>query len=277
MTIDDLFDEEHPERQFTGFFVPVDLLNRADLRPTEILLLAEIDALTKSDRERGTCATAEHFAEHLHITPGAIKNSLSLLRNLGYIEDVRFDGRRRWIRLCAPFIACLDQTQRAAVRIDDGSHHVSRARKTSRKDKKENKHGWQPSFDFADEELQAEWAAYQEHRRQKRQVMTEIARGRAVRDLSAMGKERAIAALRHTIAKGWTGIYEPKTAAQQQGKPDFSRMDIGALQRMRVRLKNSVNWKKGDAETERVKPTLLAIKEELKKRGKGGLYYTSTY
>lgn len=91
------FDDPEPQRGFTGFFIPVEVLNDPGLRPTDKLLLAEIDALSKNS-ENACRATNEHLAHRVGLSAGGIANAISRLRRAGYIEDVRFDGRRRWIR-----------------------------------------------------------------------------------------------------------------------------------------------------------------------------------
>jgi hypothetical protein len=66
---------------------------------------------------------------------------------------------------------------------------------------------------------------------------------------------------------------EPKKSG-----PDYSKMDDDMLQRLRQQLKNSIgNWRKGDPNYDCNIPKLTAIKEELIKRGKKHLYYTTTY
>jgi|SRR6516162_6900405 hypothetical protein len=74
---------------------------------------------------------------------------------------------------------------------------------------------WEPSVDFTDEELQAEWAAFQEMRRQIHKPMSEIARGRAVMKLSQWDRATAIASLRQSIDNDWQGLFEPRQRRQR--------------------------------------------------------------
>lgn len=55
-------------------------------------------------------------------------------------------------------------------------------------------------------EIWCEWCG---HRAEIRKRLTERAAKMQLRRLEAMGHDRAIAAIRHSIAQGWTGIYEP--------------------------------------------------------------------
>jgi len=53
------------------------------------------------------------------------------------------------------------------------------------------------------------WADWQTHRRQMKKPLTKIAASRALAKLARMGSTRAIAAIEHSIANNWRGIYEP--------------------------------------------------------------------
>ena len=57
------------------------------------------------------------------------------------------------------------------------------------------------------------WGDFEQHRREIRKPLTPTAAKHANLQLQAMGEGRAIAALRHTIAKGWQGIREPDSAS----------------------------------------------------------------
>jgi hypothetical protein len=90
-----------PKRYFKGYWMPVELIEDDRLSWMEKLLLVEIDALSRN-RAEGCCAKNKHFARHLHVNEGTIANAITHLRRLGYVEDVRFDGRLRWIRARQP-------------------------------------------------------------------------------------------------------------------------------------------------------------------------------
>lgn len=68
----------------------------------------------------------------------------------------------------------------------------------------------------------AVWEEYAQHRKEKRSKLTSVAARNALRELEAMGVSRAIVAIRHTLAKGWTGIQEPNgfKASQKNHLPD---------------------------------------------------------
>jgi hypothetical protein len=65
-------------------------------------------------------------------------------------------------------------------------------------------------FDSADFKLF--WANWEQHRKEKKAKLTPTARNQQLEKLKDMGEQRAIAALKHSLANGWTGIFEPEKA-----------------------------------------------------------------
>jgi len=63
---------------------------------------------------------------------------------------------------------------------------------------------------FASPDFSEAWADFQKHRTEIRKPLKPTSSKAALRELQAMGEPRAIAALRHTVAKGWQGIREPE-------------------------------------------------------------------
>jgi hypothetical protein len=66
---------------------------------------------------------------------------------------------------------------------------------------------------FASPDFSEAWTDFQKHRTEIRKPLKPTSSKAALRELQAMGEPRAIAALRHTVAKGWQGIREPEHAA----------------------------------------------------------------
>ena len=57
------------------------------------------------------------------------------------------------------------------------------------------------------------WAAvkrWEQYRKEKRAALTPSGKAAIIKRWNAVGDTRAIAAIDHSIAQGWTGIYEPK-------------------------------------------------------------------
>ena len=61
-----------------------------------------------------------------------------------------------------------------------------------------------------DETFVDAWTQFVEHRHEIRKPMTPLSAKQQLRQLEAWGPSRAIAAIRHTIARGWQGIQEPE-------------------------------------------------------------------
>ncbi len=52
------------------------------------------------------------------------------------------------------------------------------------------------------------WALWEQHRRERKPKLTPTARKLAIKKLLAIGPQRAVAAIEHSIANGWQGIFE---------------------------------------------------------------------
>lgn len=74
------------------------------------------------------------------------------------------------------------------------------------------------------------WGAWCRHRLEiKKKITPETASGQLGK-LAAMGETRAIAAIRHSIAGGWTGIFEPDSRAAGHGGPQARASPLATAQ-----------------------------------------------
>lgn len=80
------------------------------------------------------------------------------------------------------------------------------------------------------------WDRWEQHRREKRQKLTPSTRQQQIAKCLEWGSAKSIAAIRHTIEKGWTGLFEPPalkvTAADRRKatEPDqFAPVTLGKL------------------------------------------------
>lgn len=64
--------------------------------------------------------------------------------------------------------------------------------------------------------FQEAWKDWESHRREIKKPLTRTSRKQQLASLAAMGERRAIAAIRHTIFKGWQGIREPEAKDPQK-------------------------------------------------------------
>lgn len=65
-----------------------------------------------------------------------------------------------------------------------------------------------------DADFQVAWQEWETHRREIAKPLTPLATKKLRHTLAAMGKERAIAAINHSIARQWQGIYESRNVLQ---------------------------------------------------------------
>jgi hypothetical protein len=66
---------------------------------------------------------------------------------------------------------------------------------------------------FASEAFEQAWFLYCVHREEIRKPLTPAAVANCLRELADWGEARAVAAINHTIARGWQGIREPDKRA----------------------------------------------------------------
>jgi hypothetical protein len=76
-------------------------------------------------------------------------------------------------------------------------------------------------------EMQDAWDNWQMHKKQRGETMGQLALTKCLNKLKAMGPERAVAAIEHSIASNYAGVYEPR-----------------AEQRNQVVKKNKIDWSK---------------------------------
>jgi len=69
------------------------------------------------------------------------------------------------------------------------------------------------SLPFSSEAFRDAWNDWQTHRKEKKKPITPLSANIQLKELQAWGEERAISAIGHSIAKGWTGIFEPSGQA----------------------------------------------------------------
>lgn len=69
-------------------------------------------------------------------------------------------------------------------------------------------------------EFQTAWNEFVEHRCQLRKPLTPLAAEKQLAKLAEIGSVRAVAAINHSITKGWTGIFEDR----QQSPANINRV-----------------------------------------------------
>lgn len=87
--------KEGLKRTFTGVWIPKIIWEGTLLSTTEKVLLAEIDSLDNGD---GCFASNDYLSTFLCITERQLQKKISRLTKLGLVRQVKFDGRKRWLK-----------------------------------------------------------------------------------------------------------------------------------------------------------------------------------
>lgn len=105
-----------------------------------------------------------------------------------------------------------DKTRQEETRIEEGETPLPpsekpTAKKAPRKPPKEEPIQIPPALDTP--EFRQAWLNWQQHLREKKKPPTPTAQRQQLRKLAALGQERAIAALEHSTAANYQGVFEP--------------------------------------------------------------------
>lgn len=87
-----------------------------------------------------------------------------------------------------------------------------KGREGNRKGKEEG-----ASLPFASEEFRKTWDQWEQHRREKKEPITPVARAMQLKKCEAIGEARAIAMLEHSAAGSFQGLYEPRANGSGNG------------------------------------------------------------
>lgn len=84
-------------RDFKGVWIPKEIWLDKRLNALDKIILIEIDSL---DCGEGCFASNQYLAEFCQCSENKISRSVSLLVELGYLEIIKFDGRKRFVKSC---------------------------------------------------------------------------------------------------------------------------------------------------------------------------------
>lgn len=85
------------ERDFKGVWIPREVWLDERLTALDKMILTEINSL---DGEDGCYASNQYLANFCQCSEAKVSKSISLLIELGYVEVVSFDGRKRFLKTC---------------------------------------------------------------------------------------------------------------------------------------------------------------------------------
>jgi hypothetical protein len=78
---------------------------------------------------------------------------------------------------------------------------------------------------FSSDQFQAAWNDWKQHRIELKKKLTPTSTRQQFKTLEAMGEDRAIAAINHSIGNGWTGIFEPASTKATAGHSSKLTLD----------------------------------------------------
>lgn len=85
------------QRDFKGVWIPKDIWFDNKINALDKIILTEIDSLDVG--EEGCYASNEYLAEFCQCTVTKISTAISKLIDLGYIDVIKFDGRKRHLKV----------------------------------------------------------------------------------------------------------------------------------------------------------------------------------
>lgn len=87
---------DNQARDFKGVWIPVEVYLDNRLNALDKIILMEIDSLDSGDE--GCYASNEYLAEFCQCTSTKVSTAISKLIKLEYLEVVKFDGRKRFLK-----------------------------------------------------------------------------------------------------------------------------------------------------------------------------------
>lgn len=99
------------ERQVKGIFIPIEIWQAKDLSWNEKALLMEIDSFTS--RGNDCYFSNAYISELLDVKEVTASGLIQGLIKKGYIRQVKFDGRRRYVESCIEMKCCLSKNCKA--------------------------------------------------------------------------------------------------------------------------------------------------------------------
>lgn len=200
------------ERKVKGIWIPIEVWQDSRLCWNEKVLLMEIDSFT--GRGEPCVFSNEYIAEMLGCALRSAKRYLSHLIELGYVTQVKFDGRKRWVE-AVPNLRGAEVPKMARQGGQNCPHNKYYNKDTSSSIDKEVYNRAGQKFDFkkalkdvgVSEEVAAAWMLV---RHNKRATNSEIAFSRILEEVNKACKAGLVsspdAAIRRAVEDSWSGF-----------------------------------------------------------------------
>jgi hypothetical protein len=211
-----------PYKAFYGATVPNWLMERPEVSTGAKLCYARLCQFYGTDRK---CErTQKEIAEKLATGERQTRRYLDELTKHGLIEEdkIGYGGCHRYRFLDHPWVdfradsSMRTETTGLTVNADISGHIDRTDMATLSIEKKNKKKGGEPieiPAPLQGESFAAAWGEFIKHRSEIKKPLTPLAIRKQLKALEKIGPARAVAAIDHSIANGWTGIYEPKDGA----------------------------------------------------------------
>jgi DNA-binding transcriptional ArsR family regulator len=86
------------DRGFKGVWIPLEIFFSDKISPLEKILWADIHFLDKDGQ--GCYVSNDVFSKKYGISPINVSKHIRKLKELGFVEQIRFDGRKRFLKSC---------------------------------------------------------------------------------------------------------------------------------------------------------------------------------
>lgn len=202
-------------RDFKGVWIPAFIWLDTGLSAIEKVLLAEVDSFTS--RDQAYYKSNETIATELGCSVSSVKRAVTKLSEMGYVERVAFDGRRRALRSkIDPAVRSESTGSRLKWSGQAGQNEPADRPKrtpsnTKKRTKKEHiKELAMPWVDF--EETWHTWRNYKrdEHNFKFKSAQSEQAAIHNLQKISNDNAETARAIIEQSIVNGWKGLFALK-------------------------------------------------------------------
>lgn len=211
-----------PKRDFKGIWIPASVWLDHNLTAVQKVLLAEIDSFTS--REQVYFKANETIAHELGCSVSTIKRGIQCLINLGYIERVSFDGRKRALKST---LTLSDRSERPDSKVKwteqtDQNELADGSKRTKSKTKSNTtKHTEKIEMPFPD--LTPIWEAWKEYRKTEhnfkyKHTSSEQVAVHNLAKLSNYDRDIARRIVEQSIANGWKGLF-PIRSTGGKAKP----------------------------------------------------------
>lgn len=87
---------ENKNRIFTGIWIPKDIYLNKDVRWISKILFLEVHSFTANDKP--CFMSNSYISTFLGISTRQVSRIISELKNIGWIEETAFDGRKRYLK-----------------------------------------------------------------------------------------------------------------------------------------------------------------------------------